>query len=78
MKESDAVCTAMEALFNPDKLNVAAIGNVVPQLHVHHIARFRNDACWPAPVWGVKPAVPYSEKERDDMINKLTTVRLAT
>ena len=49
----------MESVFQPDKLNVAAIGNVVPQLHVHHIARFKNDAAWPAPVWGFVPAVPY-------------------
>lgn len=43
----------------PDKLNVAALGNVVPQLHVHVIARFRDDPAWPAPVWGRAPAVPY-------------------
>lgn len=41
------------------KMNVAALGNVVPQLHVHVIARFREDAAWPRPIWGVAPAAPY-------------------
>ncbi|TCS62934.1 HIT domain-containing protein [Varunaivibrio sulfuroxidans] len=45
----------LKALFVPDKINVAALGNVVEQLHVHVIARFKNDAAWPRPVWGVAP-----------------------
>lgn len=57
--ESERLCHAMEALFQPDKMNIAAIGNMVPQLHVHHIARFKNDTAWPAPVWGHTQAVPY-------------------
>lgn len=69
--ESDNLCRAMEEAFTPDKMNVAAIGNVVPQLHIHHIARFRDDASWPAPVWGAKPAIPYSENKRDQMLEKL-------
>lgn len=50
--ESDQISRALMALFQPDKLNTAALGNVVAQLHVHHIARFQTDAAWPAPVWG--------------------------
>ncbi|WGZ95142.1 MAG: HIT domain-containing protein [Candidatus Thiothrix putei] len=50
--ESDQISRALMALFQPDKLNIAALGNVVPQLHLHHIARFQTDAAWPAPVWG--------------------------
>lgn len=46
-----------------DKLNVAALGNVVPQLHVHVIARFTKDPAWPKPVWGVMPPVAMSEEE---------------
>lgn len=42
------------------KINVAALGNVVPQLHVHVIARFAADAAWPKPVWGTVPATPYT------------------
>lgn len=51
---------AMERLFQPVKLNVAALGNMVPQLHIHVIARFEDDAAWPKPVWGATPAVPYA------------------
>jgi diadenosine tetraphosphate (Ap4A) HIT family hydrolase len=47
-------------LFGGNKLNVAALGNVVPQLHVHHIVRKTDDAAWPAPVWGRAPAKPYA------------------
>lgn len=77
VKESDAVCKAMNNLFTPDKLNVAAIGNVVPQLHVHHIARYRNDASWPAPVWGAKSPIPYDEQNLQLIINKLKTINTA-
>ncbi|EIJ35079.1 HIT family protein [Thiothrix nivea] len=51
-EESDQVSRALMALFQPDKLNLAALGNMVPQLHLHYVARFRTDAAWPAPVWG--------------------------
>ena len=46
-------------VFQPHKLNVAALGNLVPQLHVHVIARFEHDPAWPAPVWGRVAARPY-------------------
>lgn len=52
---------ALRALCTPHKLNVAALGNVVEQLHVHVIARFKDDAAWPRPVWGVGTAQPYAE-----------------
>jgi diadenosine tetraphosphate (Ap4A) HIT family hydrolase len=52
---------ALESAFQPDKMNVAALGNQVPQLHVHVIARFIGDPAWPGPVWGVQPAVAYGE-----------------
>ena len=52
----------LHALFKPDKLNVAALGNQVPQLHVHVIARRKSDAAWPRPVWGVVPALDYDPK----------------
>src|SRR5262249_12578949 len=51
-----------------DKLNVAAIGNVVSQLHVHIVARRIGDAAWPKPVWGAAPARPYDERERDQLV----------
>ena len=58
--ESDQISSALMALFQPDKLNLAALGNMVPQLHLHHIARFQRDAAWPAPVWGKFVPEPYA------------------
>jgi diadenosine tetraphosphate (Ap4A) HIT family hydrolase len=59
MREIAAASEALKALFNPDKLNVGALGNRVRQLHVHVLARFLSDAAWPGPVWGVGQAQPY-------------------
>ena len=59
LEESCILSQAMTELFAPDKLNVAALGNVVPQLHIHHIARYRSDAAWPQPIWGVVPSDEY-------------------
>jgi diadenosine tetraphosphate (Ap4A) HIT family hydrolase len=53
------------------KLNVAAIGNMVPQLHVHIVARQRNDPAWPKPVWGALPARAYDLAEREEFIASL-------
>ena len=58
-QESALLDRALQALYQPDKLNLAALGNMVPQLHIHHIARFKHDLAWPGPVWGKVPAVPY-------------------
>jgi diadenosine tetraphosphate (Ap4A) HIT family hydrolase len=62
--EINLVGRALETMFKPDKLNVAALGNVVPQLHVHVIARFSGDAAWPQPVWGRGERSTYAEGER--------------
>ena len=53
------VSRALKAATRCDKLNVAAIGNIVPQLHIHIVARTRDDALWPKPVWGAAPPRPY-------------------
>jgi len=55
----------------PDKMNVAALGNQVSQLHVHVIARFANDPAWPKPVWGAVPPQPYSEVARGQRLKRL-------
>ena len=60
-EEINATSRALERLVEADKINVAALGNIVAQLHIHVIARFSNDAAWPAPVWGFGSAEPYSE-----------------
>ena len=54
---------ALMELHRPHKLNVAALGNVVRQFHVHVVARFEGDAAWPRPVWGGPPAPPYAAAE---------------
>jgi len=59
MQESCAVAALMEQALTPDKINVAALGNLVPQLHLHHVARFTTDRAWPGPIWGAHPSVPY-------------------
>ena len=51
---------ALKGLVMPDKMNIGAIGNMVPQLHVHVVARMKGDKAWPKPVWGFAPAVPYT------------------
>jgi len=60
--ESCVLAEAMQGLFSPDKLNIATIGNMVPQLHMHHVARTKTDAAWPGPVWGAVTAIDYSEE----------------
>lgn len=57
--EVDAVSRALKTLTTCDKLNIASLGNMVRQLHVHIIARFDSDAAWPGPVWGKQPAKSY-------------------
>lgn len=59
-REIAATSRVLQAAFAPHKLNVAALGNLVPQLHVHVIARYREDIAWPRPVWGMATAQPYS------------------
>ncbi|WP_395681663.1 HIT domain-containing protein [Dokdonella sp.] len=59
LAELDTVGRALETLLRPDKFNIAALGNVVPQLHVHVVARYSADAAWPRPVWGIGERVPY-------------------
>jgi diadenosine tetraphosphate (Ap4A) HIT family hydrolase len=74
MAESCRLSAALAACFNADKMNVAALGNVVAQLHVHHIVRYRDDRAWPAPVWGRLPTVPYEQAEIDGMVRRLPGV----
>jgi len=59
MRESCFLSQTLKSIFHADKINVAALGNMVPQLHVHHIVRYRDDVAWPAPVWGAYPALTY-------------------
>ncbi|MFT7267522.1 MAG: diadenosine tetraphosphate (Ap4A) HIT family hydrolase [Porticoccus sp.] len=61
MRESCLLAETMMKLFMPDKINIASLGNMVSQLHVHHVARYKNDASWPKPVWGAAPQAKYKK-----------------
>lgn len=61
MEEVKFVHDKMRAFFKPDKMNIGALGNAVPQLHIHVIARFKTDEAWPAPVWGIGKPTPYAD-----------------
>jgi len=69
---------ALATLFAPDKINVAALGNQVPQLHIHVIARFVSDPAWPKPVWGAAPRAPYDEKTRTATVQRFAATLEAT
>ncbi len=74
LKESSALSKGMMELFEGDKMNVAALGNMVPQLHLHHIVRFQDDPAWPGPVWGTQAPVPYTAEELEQVTEKLQPV----
>jgi diadenosine tetraphosphate (Ap4A) HIT family hydrolase len=69
--EIRAAVELLRALLQPDKTNVATLGNQVAQLHVHVIARFHGDAAWPDPVWGKGEAEPYPVAERDVVVARI-------
>lgn len=71
LAESVALSRALMQAYAGDKLNVAALGNQVPQLHLHHIVRYRGDASWPFPVWGRHAARPYSAPEMQQRLDPL-------
>ncbi|WEM43138.1 HIT family protein [Photobacterium sp. DA100] len=71
LKESSAVAAVLENDYQADKINVGALGNLVPQLHVHHIARFKNDVAWPGPVWGNTDGTQRSESVQQALAEEL-------
>ena len=72
MQESCAVAALMEQALSPDKINIGALGNLVPQLHVHVIGRNQDDPAWPAPVWGRVAARPYAPEQLVERIRILS------
>lgn len=70
-RESAHLSVFLKTEFQAKKLNIAALGNMVPQLHLHHIVRYQNDAAWPAPVWGKVTAQAYSETALQQLKQKL-------
>ena len=63
MDESCFLAENLAMLYQADKMNVATIGNIVTQLHIHHVVRYQTDAAWPAPIWGKFAAVPYTDQQ---------------
>ncbi len=71
LRESSLLSRVIMSHHAGHKLNVAALGNMVPQLHIHHIVRFPQDAAWPGPVWGKVAAEPYLSKDVGSMQQSL-------
>lgn len=72
IEESSYLAENLAALYRADKMNIAAIGNLVPQLHIHHVVRYQADKAWPAPVWGKFDVAPYTEQQ---IVENLTRVK---
>ncbi|MFU8790368.1 MAG: HIT domain-containing protein [Methylobacter sp.] len=71
-EESSYLAENLAALYKADKMNIAAIGNLVPQLHIHHVVRYRDDKAWPAPVWGKFAAEPYTDQQIAEHLARVT------
>lgn len=72
MDEMAEAARRLEQMTGAAKMNVAALGNVVPQLHVHVVARYAHDPAWPRPIWGVVPAQPYDSQALLDLLKRLS------
>jgi diadenosine tetraphosphate (Ap4A) HIT family hydrolase len=70
-KDVSALAAWAGAYSNADKMNIAALGNQVPQLHIHVVARHIGDAAWPNPIWGSGPMQPYAEQKSAEIITRL-------
>ena len=71
LNESSLLSELLMQVFSGDKMNVAALGNVVEQLHLHHVVRYKADAQWPKPIWGQQALTPYSDEELTALKDKL-------
>lgn len=73
-QESCLLAKTLATLYQADKMNIAAIGNIVPQLHIHHIVRYQTDIAWPAPVWGKYEPIPYSTEQQHRVILQIKNI----
>lgn len=74
MRESCQLAEALVDVFSADKINVATLGNMVPQLHMHHVVRYKTDGAWPSPIWGILPPVEYGEQLLNERLELVTNV----
>ena len=70
--ESRLVSQVLMSHFRGDKLNTGALGNIVAQLHLHHIVRYQDDPAWPGPVWGHSAAQAYANEEAETLVQTLS------
>ena len=71
MRESSHLSEVMTSIFAPTKMNIAAIGNIIPQLHIHHVARYDDDAAWPRSIWGVTEPNEYEPAKLEKTMQRL-------
>ncbi|OBU22710.1 HIT domain-containing protein [Photobacterium kishitanii] len=71
MRESSAVAALLEQDYQAEKINIGALGNLVPQLHIHHIARFSHDIAWPGPIWGNTNGIQRSDDVQQALAEEL-------
>lgn len=71
IKESSHLSEVMTSIYDPITMNIAALGNLVPQLHVHHVARFKDDITWPKPIWGAAEPKAYEPDVLQDRLDRL-------
>lgn len=74
LREINLLGKILKENFGAEKLNIAALGNVVKQLHIHVIGRFQNDVAFPKPVWGAVASKPYEEKASQELIKKIKSL----
>ena len=77
LTESSLLAKTLLTTFTQEKMNIGALGNVVSQLHIHHVARHQNDPAWPGPVWGHSQAEPYSSDKQKETTQALSNSALA-
>ena len=71
IEESCYLAETLVTLYEAHKMNIAAIGNLVPQLHIHHVVRYQTDIAWPGPIWGKFATLPYTEQQIEDNLARL-------
>ncbi|BDX02955.1 MAG: HIT domain-containing protein [Marinomonas sp.] len=74
LAESCLLAEVLHDAFSATKLNIAALGNQVPQLHLHHIVRYKTDLCWPGPIWGKVDAISYKDEELAEILQKVQSL----
>jgi len=76
LRESSILADFLMKSFHGDKMNIAALGNMVPQCHIHHVVRYHTDVAWPAPIWGCVPSKVYTDNELNSVLDKIKQAEL--